>query len=127
MRRVQILAAGLLLLVLLAGCNQSAAAEAGGDPEAGEALFMSGGESQIPCISCHSLDGSILVGPSLQGISERAAERMDGVEAEDYLHQSIISPSAYIVDGYSDAMYKFYGEKLTEKQITDLIAFLLTQ
>jgi cytochrome c oxidase subunit 2 len=45
----------------------------------------------------------------------------------DYLHQSIMEPSAFVVEGYPDVMPHTYGETLTDQQISDLIAYLLTQ
>lgn len=90
-------------------------------------IFETGGASQVPCAVCHTLDGTTLVGPSLQGISQRAGTRISGLSAEEYLRQSIVDPSAYLVEGFDDLMNKDYGEKLSEEDINNLIAFLMTQ
>src|SRR5689334_22797627 len=111
--------------VLLAACSSGDAPI--GDAKKGEDVFNTGSTSQVPCVTCHSLDGTALVGPSLQGIATHAAERQEGVSAEEYIRQSIIQPSAYVVPGYSDAMYKNYAQRLSEDDINNLIAFLLTQ
>jgi mono/diheme cytochrome c family protein len=93
---------------------------AAGDPAAGEVVFTEQG-----CIGCHAVtDG---VGPALTGMSERAGTRMEGMAPADYLHQSIMEPSAFVVEGYPDVMPHTYGETLTDQQISDLIAYLLTQ
>lgn len=140
MSRIQI---GLIILLglLLAACagNEVPSTEAldqtggdvdtasGGSPERGEELFMTGGASGIPCSACHTLDGEKLVGPSLRGIGFDAAERVPGQSAEEYLRESIIQPSAYQVEGYSATMNATYGDTLSEQDIDDLVAFLLTQ
>lgn len=51
---------------------------------------------------------------------------MDGLTAEEYLHQSILEPERYLVSGYRDIMYPDYSAHLSEQDIQDLIAFLLT-
>jgi cytochrome c oxidase subunit 2 len=131
MNRSSVTFALIFLALLVAACagenTQTQDIAAIGDPANGEALFNSGGDSGIPCLTCHTLDGTPLVGPSLNGIGERAATRIEGVSAEDYLRQSIVSPSAYIVEGYSDSMNKTYPEFLSEQEIDDLVAFLLGQ
>ncbi|MDP3235703.1 MAG: c-type cytochrome [Myxococcales bacterium] len=64
------------------------------------------------CFSCHSIDGSRLVGPSFKGIYGRVEKVAAGVggpvseiKADDaYLIESIKQPMAKIVDGYPPAM-----------------------
>ncbi len=109
-----------------------------GDPERGREIFENGGEKYTDvktghklnnyiCLHCHSLDGSEGRGPSLQGISERAADRVPGLSAAEYIRQSILEPDAYIVEGTKYQMGRFPGKLLSEEEIEDLIAFLLTQ
>lgn len=80
------------------------------------------------CRVCHSLrPGEILVGPSLDGVATRAETRVPGLSAEEYLDQSIRHPDAYVVDGFpSGVMLQNYEELLTDEQIGNLVAFLLT-
>ncbi len=118
---------GLLLALTACGGGAAGGTSPLGDPQAGRAIFETGGASQIPCAACHTLDGTPLVGPSLQGISQQAATRVSGLSAEEYLRQSITDPSAYLVEGFDDLMNKDYGEKLSEDDINNLIAFLMTQ
>ena len=56
---------------------------------------------------------------------ERGVE--EGSAAEQYLRDSIINPSDFVVPGFPDAMQRNLGDKLTGDQINDIIAFLLTQ
>jgi len=46
----------------------------------------------------------IYSGPSFQGISKRAGDRVPGLSAVEYLRQSIVDPSAYMVEGFVDIM-----------------------
>ena len=72
--------------------------------------------------------GEKIIGPSFYGIADRAGERVPGLTAEEYLHQSIVEPNAFVVPGYpSGQMIQNFGQILTEEQIQDLIAFLMTQ
>jgi mono/diheme cytochrome c family protein len=110
------------LLLTACGSGESTV----GDVDAGKTLFNTGGTSQIPCATCHSIDGVATVGPSLQGIAAHAGERIEGVSAEDYLRQSITQPSVYLVPGYNDVMYKDYAVHFSEEEIDNLVAYLMT-
>lgn len=93
-----------------------------GDPTNGEALYNS-----LGCVACHSLDGSTRVGPSFQGLGERAGTRIDGVSAKDYLHTSIINPCDFVVEGFTCVMPQNYGDQVPPQGLADLVAFLLAQ
>ncbi len=86
--------------------------------------------AQFGCIGCHSIDGSKLVGPTWQGLVGHEVPLADGssVTADDaYLLQSIIDPSAAIVEGYADnVMPRDFANRMTEKQINDVIAYIKT-
>ncbi|MCP5480889.1 MAG: cytochrome c oxidase subunit II [Spirochaetales bacterium] len=59
------------------------------------------------CASCHSVDGSVVVGPSFQGIVGRSREFTDGstvVADENYIRQSILQPESQVVAGFPNAM-----------------------
>jgi ferredoxin/cytochrome c551/c552 len=101
----------------------------GKDPAAGEKLYSESSlGTNAGCRICHSLDpDETLVGPSFAGIATRAAERVPGMLAEEYLRQSIIDPDAYVVEGYpSGLMVPNLAETLSDAQIDDLVAFLMT-
>lgn len=80
------------------------------------------------CSACHDVVyGGVVVGPSLKGIAARAGTRKPGVAAVDYLHESIVKPNAYVVQGFAaSTMPQNMAQTLTEKQIDDVIAYLLT-
>jgi cytochrome c551/c552 len=129
----------LLLFVvtslLLAACGGGAPS---GDATQGKALFEQttlGPNSAPGCVTCHSLEPDVkLVGPSLAHVATEAAEIIKSSNytgsaktVEEYLHESIVDPNAYVVEGFpSGVMYQNYGQDLSEQQIDDLVAFLLT-
>jgi cytochrome c oxidase subunit 2 len=80
------------------------------------------------CVTCHSLDGSKLVGPSFQGIYGRTAKLEGGTEVpsdDAYITESILNPMAKVAAGYAPAMPPYAGQ-LDEAQIADIIAFMKT-
>lgn len=94
-------------------------AASAGDPARGEALFNQA------CSACHGAqDGA---GPALPGMGEQAATAVEGMTAEEYLHEAIVDPSAHIVEGYADIMPKTFGDQFDDEQINDIIAYILTQ
>lgn len=119
--------------VLLAACGPQ-----GGDPERGRALYLqqSLGEAGAPgCVGCHSLEPErVIVGPSHAHVASRAelvvaSDNYDGEasSAAEYLRESILKPDAYVVPGFDPGlMYDRYQDVLSEDQIADLVAFLLT-
>jgi nitric oxide reductase subunit C len=79
------------------------------------------------CATCHSLEPDvIIVGPSLAGIATRAANRVPGQSAEDYIRNSILNPGEYVVEGFQNVMAQNLGDVLSSDQINTIIAFLLT-
>lgn len=80
------------------------------------------------CISCHSLDGSKIVGPSFKGLYGRAGKLSDGSSytADDaYIKNSILNPTSQVVEGYPPAMPPYQGQ-LSDGDIADVIEFLKT-
>ena len=50
------------------------------------------------------------------------------MSAEDYILESILDPSAHMVEGFpDDVMPKNYGNLLTSEELSDLVAFMLAQ
>ena len=116
--------------LILAGCaSQSASLTVAdlpaGDAANGAALFTQSINGLPTCSTCHSVDGSKLVGPSLQGYAKMAATRTS-LAADAYTLQSITQPSAYVVPGFTNVMIGQYGQKLSHQQLADIIAYLMT-
>jgi hypothetical protein len=103
-----------------------------GDPGNGQLLYnLLRTEVGFACATCHYPDQETrLIGPGLLGISERAATRVEGQSALEYIHTSIVNPNAYIVE--ADPPYppglmpQIYEELWTEDELNDIIAYLLT-
>ncbi len=98
-----------------------APAAATGDAIKGEALFAVQG-----CSGCHLTSEDTFVGPGLSRVGVRAETRVDGQTAEEYLTTSIISPSDFVVPDYSDIMLKTFGSSMSEDEILDLVASLIS-
>lgn len=101
-----------------------------GDPANGETLYKKPTIGGAPgCITCHSLNpGTRLIGPSLADAATKAAGAVEGMSAEEFLRESIVDPNAHVTEGFSKGlMYQGYGKDLSQQQIDDLVAFLLTQ
>ena len=94
--------------------------------ELGEKLY-----SKKACNTCHTLDGTALVGPSyLQTSQMWGQERVfdDGSSAiidENYVRSSILEPQTQIVAGYQGVMPTYQG-LLNDRELDALIAFLKT-
>jgi mono/diheme cytochrome c family protein len=120
----------LVLLVSLAACGGGAspAPSGGNGGAAAEGKTVFNQVASPPCSSCHSIEAGVtLVGPSLAGIGSAAGTIESGTSAEEYLKQSIVDPNAYITPGFGgNIMPASYGTQLTEKQINDLVAYLMT-
>ena len=80
------------------------------------------------CITCHSADGSKLVGPTWKGIFGETVSFVDGSSAsvdEAYLHESIVDPNAHVVNGFPPSvMPQTYKDQLSEDQINAIIAYI---
>jgi len=128
----------LLLLLFLAACGGEEAGGVTGDPARGETLYRETniGPANAPgCITCHSTEpGEVKAGPSHAGLATRAAEIVNdpgytgqATTAEAYLRESIVEPNAYVVEGFvAGVMYQNYGEELSEQELADLVAFMMT-
>lgn len=95
------------------------------DPVArGRQVFLERG-----CGGCHTIEGLTAgtVGPDLTHIATIAQTIVPGQSAEEYIHESIVDPSAYVVEGFPDnVMPKNFAELISQEQMDDLIAFLLS-
>jgi len=97
-------------------------AKAPPEPARGEQVFKLKG-----CVSCHSTDGSKLVGPTWKGLfGSKVAVLTEGKERlvtadETYLQHAITHPPSEVVKGFAPQMPK---ADLQEGDIADLLAFI---
>ena len=90
----------------------------------GEKLY-----SAKACNACHSLDGTMMSGPSWKNLygKDRLLTDDSIVKADDnYLRESIVNPAAKIVSGYMPVMPSYAG-LLNDREINALIEFIKSQ
>jgi len=91
--------------------------------EVGQKLY-----TKYTCNTCHSVDGSKIIGPTFKGIWGRQEEITGAGPVtvdENYLRESILNPGAKVVAGYPAVMPSFKGQ-LKDEQIDALIAYMKT-
>ena len=94
-----------------------------GDASNGQQVFI-GATGATACSSCHTTDLTTLVGPGMQDIFARSAERIVGLSASDYIYQSLRDPASYIVDDFTNVMPVFDDSLIGPVELLDLIAYL---
>lgn len=92
--------------------------------ERGERLW------QTNCSSCHSIDGTKIVGPSWLGLYGREEALSDGsvlIVDDTYIINSIYEPNSQIVAGYqANLMPAIYEDTLSDQDVANLIEFIKT-
>ena len=119
----------LVFLLVLAGCGGDSGTDVPSTVRPGQDIFEERILGPNPgCVTCHSFDpDTTLVGPSIAGVAVRAETRVSGQTAAEYLRESIVSPSAFVVDGFDDGkMPADWAEILTEAEIEAVVGYLLT-
>ena len=88
--------------------------------ETGKELF-----SSLGCVTCHRFDVQGR-GPNLQGIYNKPVLLEDGrtvIADENYVRESIVNPTAKIVNGFKPVMPTFQGI-VSEEQLNALVAYV---
>jgi len=105
-----------------------------GDPTRGEALYTNRSKSELggsglACGGCH-LNG--VAGPSHDQKWDHFLTTLvnepqfAGYSVEKYMVESIVNPGAYLVSGYSGNMPADFGNRLSIKDMADMLAYLQT-
>ena len=84
-------------------------------------------ETKGLCRTCHTIGQSgALRFPDLAGIASRAAERVPGLSALDYMAQSMYEPDSFVVPGFNPGMPTINKPPigLTDQEILCVIAYL---
>lgn len=105
----------------------SPAASPVGSPVALAGDVAAGKSLAVQCLSCHSIDGSPMVGPTWKGLYGHEVELEDGSQViadEAYLYESITDPGAKIVKGFPAGAMPPYGSILSDQNIADIIAYI---
>ena len=84
------------------------------------------------CLSCHTIDGSKLIGPSFKGVWGRTetvitndTERQILVD-EEYIRNSVYDPSADVTKGFNKGLMISYKDLVSEDELNDVIEYLKT-
>ena len=94
-----------------------------GNPTAGKAVYANADPS---CGTCHTFTpagSKAETGPNLDELPELAEKADQGTLAE-FTRSSIVDPNAYVEEGFPPVMPS-YADTLNEKQLNDLVAFLV--
>ncbi|GEM_PF-972794 len=131
----------IVIVILASGCSQLTKlitlfdeppqfTETIGDPVRGKEIFQVGVNNNAPaCSTCHLVrEGGfgMSLAPNLHDIATTGNERIETLSAEAYIRNSIIHPEDFVIPGYRDHMYTDYEKDLSEQDIADLIAYLMT-
>ncbi|MCC6453773.1 MAG: c-type cytochrome [Caldilineaceae bacterium] len=86
----------------------------------------------LGCVACHNLtemetaSNHGLIGPNMGNLNENAPNRVPGEDAATYVHNSIVTPNAHVVEGYmAGTMPPNFGDLMTPEEIDALVAWLL--
>jgi mono/diheme cytochrome c family protein len=105
------------------GEDQGALAQAGlAGAKTGEQIFTAAG-----CAACHTLSKAGAngnVGPNLDELKADAGKLTDA-SPEDYARQSILTPDAFVVQGFQKGVMPSYQGRLTNQQVDALVKYLL--
>ncbi|MBP7963662.1 MAG: cytochrome c [Caldilineaceae bacterium] len=90
------------------------------------------GVNGMACLGCHNLaldqtaDSRGPVGPNMKNLYERAGSVVPGMDAQTYVHTSIVDPNAHLADGYvGGIMTANFAERMSEDEINSLVEWLL--
>ena len=84
------------------------------------------------CTTCHSLDGTKIIGPSLKGIygTKRIVitnnSEREVVADEEYIKRSILDPNADIVKGFNKGLMQSYKDVLKSEDIDKIVDYFKT-
>lgn len=100
-----------------------------GDADNGKILFNEiSPQTGFSCAICHNVAvPEQIIGPSMLNIKDVAGTRVEGLSAYEYLHESIVNPNEFVVEGFvAGVMPQNWSDAFDESQIDDIIAYLLT-
>ena len=113
-----------LIFFLVVGCKPNSKSNkfTPGSPEyEGQDIFV-----RMACNACHSVDGSLKLGPTMKDQFGKEILHTDGtvmIIDDDYIRESLINPLKHIVEGYTPIMPS-YKPVLKDEDIENLIAYI---
>jgi len=84
------------------------------------------------CVDCHSMDGSVIVGPTFKDIFNRKTvvvypdgKKKEITADEEYLKNAILNSQTELVEGFDESMPE-YKDELTKDELDKIISILKT-
>ena len=114
----------IYIYIFIAGCSKADKSDAfaADSPESkGLDIFTS-----MACNACHSVDGSLKLGPTMKAQYGKEILHTDGtvmIINDDYIRQSLLDPLKHIVEGYTPIMPS-YKPVLSDEDLKNLIAYI---
>ena len=114
----------ILILFLGVGCKSNSKSNefTPGSPQyKGQDIFV-----RMACNACHSIDGSLKLGPTMKSQFGKEILHTDGtvmIIDVDYIRESLIDPLKHIAEGYTPIMPS-YKPVLSDEDIENLIAYI---
>ena len=113
-----------LIFFLLVGCKPNSKSNkfTPGSPQyEGQDIFV-----RMACNACHSVDGSLKLGPTIKSQYGKNIRHTDGsvvIIDDQYIRESLVDPLKYIAEGYTPIMPS-YKPVLSDEDIENLIAYI---
>ena len=113
-----------IILFLIIGCQTQTASNdfRPGSPEyKGQDIF-----NRMACNACHSIDGSLKLGPTIKNQYGKEILNTDGsvvIIDDQYIRESLIDPLKHIAEGFTPIMPS-YKPVLSDEDIENLIAYI---
>ena len=79
------------------------------------------------CGACHKHEKGGIAGaiaPELTHVGSVAGKRKPGMDAKDYIRESILNPTAFVVPGFPPIMPPGFGDKMTGGELEMIVTFL---
>lgn len=123
-----------LVLMMLTGCGEAEllptpvpindAPALSEQARSGQTLFNTVGA----CNSCHTVNGvGGLIGPDLVGVADRMRIAHPDLSAEEGLELEIVDPIEHVTENYRGDLMPFnYADTLTDEQIKEIVAYLIS-
>jgi len=110
------------------GSDKLSPHDKGAPQEEGEVLYKT-----LGCASCHSLDGSVIVGPSFQGLFGKKVQVMTNgklreVTADEaYIRDSVRTPAKDVVKGFPEGVMPNLSDEINKSQMEAIVTFIKQQ
>lgn len=84
------------------------------------------------CLTCHSLDGSKIIGPTFKGlygtkrtvITDQGEKQVDAFD--DYIKRSVVEPNAEVVKGFNKGLMQSYATVIKGEDLDKIVDYLKT-